>query len=95
FKNKRGSWSADIPTTGLMVRRSDDSLVYDCTTSDGRKASGQSRSDVEGEKVAASIIFWDLGITDAINDKHRTYLRKRGHTGSAAPNELNKAREGF
>ncbi len=28
---------------------------------------------VEGEKMAASIIFWDLGITDAITDKHRTY----------------------
>ena len=23
--------------------------------------------------MAASIIFWDLGITDAITDKHRTY----------------------
>ena len=23
--------------------------------------------------MAASVIFWDLGITDAITDKHRTY----------------------
>lgn len=23
--------------------------------------------------MTASVIFWDLGITDAITDKHRTY----------------------
>lgn len=23
--------------------------------------------------MAASVIFWDFGITDAITDKHRTY----------------------
>ena len=73
FKNKRGAWSSEIPTTNLMIRRSDDALVYDCTTEDGREASGSVRSEVEGEKVAASVIFWDLGITDAITDKHRTY----------------------
>lgn len=73
FRNKRGAWSSDIPTTTLMVRRSDDGLVYDCSTADGRKASGSIRSEVEGEKMAASVIFWDLGITDAITDKHRTY----------------------
>ncbi len=56
-----------------MIRRSDDALVYDCTTEDGREASGSIRSEVEGEKMAASVIFWDLGITDAITDKHRTY----------------------
>ena len=73
FRNKRGSWSSEIPTQGVMIRRSDDALVYDCTTADGRKAVGSLRSEVEGEKMAASIIFWDLGITDAITDKHRTY----------------------
>lgn len=73
FKNKRGAWSSPIPTQGTMIRRSDDALVYDCTTKDGREASGSIRSEVEGEKMAASIIFWDLGITDAITDKHRTY----------------------
>jgi hypothetical protein len=73
FRNKRGMWSSDIPTNGVMIRRSDDALVYDCSTADGRKATGSLRSEVEGEKMAASIIFWDLGITDAITDKHRTY----------------------
>jgi hypothetical protein len=73
FRNKRGMWSSDIPTNGVMIRRSDDALIYDCTTSDGRKAAGSLRSEVEGEKMAASVIFWDLGITDAITDKHRTY----------------------
>ena len=28
---------------------------------------------MEGGKLAASVVFWDLGITDAITDKHRTY----------------------
>lgn len=73
FKNKRGSWSSDIPTTNVMIRRSDDALVYDCATKDGRKAAGSIKSEMEGEKVAASVIFWDLGITDAITDKARTY----------------------
>ena len=73
FRNKRGAWSTEIPTNGVMIRRSDDALVYDCTTSDGRKATGSLRSEVEGEKMAASVIFWDFGITDAITDKHRTY----------------------
>jgi hypothetical protein len=73
FRNKRGAWSSQIPTTGVMIRRSDDALVYDCKTADGRTANGSIRSEVEGEKMAASIIFWDLGITDAITDKHRTY----------------------
>jgi hypothetical protein len=34
---------------------------------------GSLRSEVEGEKMAASVIFWDFGITDSITDKHRTY----------------------
>lgn len=73
FKNKRGVWTSEIPTQGVMIRRSDDALVYNCATQDGREANGSVRSEVEGEKMAASVIFWDLGITDAITDKHRTY----------------------
>lgn len=73
FRNKRGSWYSEIPATNVMIRRSDDALIYDCKTVDGRTANGSIRSEVEGEKMAASIIFWDLGITDAITDKHRTY----------------------
>lgn len=73
FKNKRGAWSSDIPTTNVMIRRSDDALAYDCSTEDGRNATGTIRSEMEGAKLAASVVFWDLGITDAITDKHRTY----------------------
>jgi len=73
FHNKRGSWSSQIPTSTIMIRRSDDSLMYDCTTEDGRIATGYIRSEMEGGKMAASVIFLDLGITDAITDKHRTY----------------------
>lgn len=73
FQNKRGVWESEIPTKGVMIRRSDDDLIYDCTTSDGRKVTGSVESEMEGEKMAASVVFWDLGITDAITDKHRTY----------------------
>ena len=73
FHNKRGSWSSRIPTSTIMIRRSDDSLMYDCTTDDGRMATGYIHSEMEGGKMAASVIFLDLGITDAITDKHRTY----------------------
>lgn len=75
FSNKRGTWSSEIPATNVMIRRSDDDLVYDCSTEDGREATGSIRSEMEGGKMAASVIFWDLGITDAITDKHRTYQR--------------------
>ena len=60
LKNKRGVWTSTIPTQGVMIRRSDDGLVYDCTTNDGREANGSIRSEVEGEKIAASVFFWDL-----------------------------------
>ena len=73
FRNKRGNWSTDIPAQNVMIRRSDDALTYDCTTEDGKEIKGSIRSEVEGEKMAASVVFWDLGITDAITDKHRTY----------------------
>lgn len=73
FKNKRGVWESNIPTPGVYIRRSDDALIYDCETADGREVSGSIRSEMEGGKMAASVVFWDLGITDAITDKHRTY----------------------
>ena len=72
FRNKRGMWTADMPGT-VMIRRSDDALIYNCETEDGRKASGSIQSEMEGAKLGASVLFFDLGITDAITDKHRTY----------------------
>ena len=73
FKNKRGVWESDIPTKNVMIRRSDDTLNYTCATRDGRKVSGSIKSEIEGGKLAASVVFFDFGITDAITDKHRTY----------------------
>ena len=72
FTNKRGMWNMDMPGTA-MIRRSDDALMYRCETEDGRKASGSVESEMEGAKLGASVLFFDLGITGAITDKHRTY----------------------
>lgn len=72
FKNKRGSWPSDIPDT-VMIRRSDDALIYDCESEDGRESDGSIVSQIEGAKLGASVIFFDFGITDAITDKHRVY----------------------
>ena len=68
FQNKRGLWTSELPGT-VMIRRSDDSLIYNCETEDGREASGSIVSEMEGAKLGASVFFFDLGITD----KHRTY----------------------
>ena len=69
--NKRMSISADIPSTP-MVRRSDDNLLLDCETEDGRTAVSSVPSTMGG-KIIASAVFIDFGITDAITDKHREY----------------------
>ena len=73
FRNKRGSWTSPMPTQSIMIRRSDDALIYNCKTEDGRDSNGSIQSEMEGGKLAASVVFFDFGITDAITDKHRTY----------------------
>ena len=70
--NKRGSWSGKVPGT-FSIRRSDDTLRYSCTTDSGKTGAGGIASSIEGAKLGASVLFFDLGITDAITDKHRTY----------------------
>ena len=72
LNNKRGQWSGKIPGT-FMIRRSDDILRYNCETETGKKGIGGIASSIEGAKLGASVLFFDLGITDAITDKHRTY----------------------
>ena len=72
LSNKRGSWSGEVPGT-FQIRRSDDDLRFDCTTESGKKGFGTIASSREGAKLGASVLFFDLGITDAITDKHRTY----------------------
>lgn len=69
--NKRGRWTVEVPDSE-MIRRSDDALMYDCETRDGRTATGAIQSTI-GAKIVASAVFIDLGITDAITDKHREY----------------------
>ena len=72
LSNKRGNWGAEIPAV-VMIRRSDDPLQYDCETEGGKKGFGSIPSEMEGAKLTASVFFFDLGITDSITDKHRTY----------------------
>jgi hypothetical protein len=71
LENKRGVWSTEVPTT-VSVRKSDDTLKFRCKTKDGRQAVGGIPSTMGG-KIVASAVFLDLGITDAITDKHRKY----------------------
>ena len=72
LSNKRMQYQVDIPGTH-QIRRSDDALKYDCKTDDGKTAFGSIPSEIEDGKLAGSIVFFDLGITDSITDKHRTY----------------------
>ena len=71
LSNKRAQYEVDIHGT-QMVRRSDDSLRYDCKTENGKTSFGSIPSEIEDAKLAGSVLI-DLGITDSITDKHRTY----------------------
>ena len=72
LSNKRVSLSVKIPSQ-TMVRRSDDALRFNCTADNGKKGFGSIPSEIESGKLAGSVVFFDLGITDSITDKHRTY----------------------
>ena len=71
IENKRFSATVEIPSSP-MVRRSDDNLRIRCKTTDGREATASVPSTI-GAKIVASAVFLDLGITEAITDKHREY----------------------
>ena len=94
LRNKRGAWKVDVPNT-VYVRRSDDYLIYSCEDESGVKSTGEIPSTTS-PKLAASIIFLDLGITDAITDKHReyphTYVVKSGEHVEA-PKKVEKPKE--
>ena len=70
--NKRVSLDVSIPST-TMVRRSDDALRFNCKTNGGKTGFGSIPSMIESGKLAGSVVFFDLGITDSITDKHRSY----------------------
>ena len=72
LSNKRAQYQVDVPGTH-RVRRPDDALKYNCKTDGGKTAFGSIPSEMEGAKLAGSVVFFDLGITDSITDKHRTY----------------------
>ena len=72
LSNKRAQYQVDVPGTN-QIRRSDDALKFDCKTAGGKTAFGSIPSEMEGAKLAGSVVFFDLGITDSITDKHRTY----------------------
>lgn len=71
LSNKRQTQQINVPGVA-SVRRSDDDLRYSCKTARGREAVGGIPSTMGG-KIVASAVFLDLGITDAITDKHREY----------------------
>ena len=72
LSNKRFTLSVKIPSQ-TMIRRSDDSLRFNCETVNGKKGFGSIPSEIESGKLAASVVFFDFGITDSITYKHRTY----------------------
>ena len=72
LSNKRVSLNVKIPSQTL-VRRSDDALKFNCKTANGKTGFGSIPSSIESGKLAGSVVFFDLGITDSITDKHRTY----------------------
>lgn len=70
-RNKRGSWSFEVPGTA-PIRRSDDVLHIECEDDRGQRHTEHVNSRLGG-KIVASAVFLDLGIVDSITDKHREY----------------------
>ena len=69
--NKRGQYEF-TPPTSVLIRRSDDVLKVECQDASGKQHRESVASSI-GMKMAMSVAFLDLGITDAITDKHRSY----------------------
>ena len=70
-RNKRGSWSFEVPAT-VPIRRSDDALHIECEDDQGGRHTESVNSRMGG-KIVASAVFLDFGIVDSITDKHREY----------------------
>ena len=70
-RNKRGSWSFEVPST-VPIRRSDDVLHIECEDDQGGRHT-ETVSSRMGGKIVASAVFLDFGIVDSITDKHREY----------------------
>lgn len=64
FTNKRGTWHSRMPAFSMLIRPSDDPLVYDCQTADGRSATGSIPSEqMERKTVVGDILWIDQTIT--------------------------------
>ena len=73
LKNKRENYKISMPAT-VSVRRSDDSLVFDCKTSDGRSASGSIPSEFGGMMAGNILLGGGIGaLIDGEKDMHRNY----------------------
>ena len=72
FSNKRESYDFSVPSV-QMVRRARSALNYECITDSKKATAGSIPSTIETEKLAVSILFLDLGITDSITEKARSY----------------------
>lgn len=70
-RNKRGSWSFELPAT-VPIRRSDDVLHIECEDEQGERHTESVNSRMGG-KIVASAVFLDFGIVDSVTDKHREY----------------------
>ena len=73
FGGGRGHMGSAMSLIEILRVLYDDILRYNCKTDTGKTGIGGIASSMEGAKLGASVLFFDLGITDAITDKHRTY----------------------
>lgn len=71
-ENKRGRWKFSPPAT-TAIRRSDDLLHITCFEPDRNVPQETSIPSSMSPKIAASAVFLDFGVTDAITDRHREY----------------------
>ena len=73
ISNKRGSWIIQTPNT-VSVPKSDDKLVIECSTPDGREMEGYLKSE-GGNMIWGNIIFGGIigAIVDSNTDAHREY----------------------
>lgn len=72
IRNKRFSLDAVPIPSAPLVRRSDDLLIVNCKTEDGREAFASIPSKLGGKIIARANSLY-LEITDAITDKLREY----------------------
>lgn len=71
-ENKRGQWKFSPPVT-TSIRRSDGMLHITCFEPGQNAPQETLIPSTMSPKIAASAVFLDFGVTDAITDMHREY----------------------